>query len=29
MLYVSDRAHITLPYHRLLDAAREAANPAR
>jgi len=29
MLWVSDRAHITLPYHRLLDAAREAANPAR
>jgi adenylosuccinate synthase len=29
ILYVSDRAHITLPYHRLLDAAREAANPAR
>ncbi|HEX8834309.1 MAG TPA: adenylosuccinate synthase, partial [Abditibacteriaceae bacterium] len=29
MLYVSDRAHVTLPYHRLLDAAREAANPAR
>lgn len=28
-LFVSDRAHITLPYHRLLDAAREAANPAR
>jgi adenylosuccinate synthase len=28
-LWVSDRAHITLPYHRLLDAAREAANPAR
>jgi adenylosuccinate synthase len=28
-LYVSDRAHLTLPYHRLLDAAREAANPAR
>jgi adenylosuccinate synthase len=28
-LFISDRAHITLPYHRLLDAAREAANPAR
>jgi len=28
-LFVSDRAHVTLPYHRLLDAAREAANPAR
>lgn len=28
-LFVSDRAHLTLPYHRLLDAAREAANPAR
>jgi adenylosuccinate synthase len=28
-LFVSDRAHITLPYHRLLDAAREAANPSR
>jgi len=28
-LFVSDRAHITLPYHRLLDAAREASNPAR
>ncbi|MDF2439877.1 MAG: adenylosuccinate synthase [Abditibacteriota bacterium] len=28
-LWISDRAHITLPYHRLLDAAREAANPAR
>lgn len=28
-LFVSDRAHISLPYHRLLDAAREAANPAR
>ena len=28
-LWVSERAHITLPYHRLLDAAREAANPAR
>src|SRR4028118_502860 len=28
-LYISDRAHVTLPYHRLLDAAREAANPAR
>ena len=28
-LWVSDRAHITLPYHRLLDAAREAGNPAR
>ena len=29
ILFVSDRAHVTLPYHRLLDAAREAANPAR
>src|SRR5437868_5758895 len=29
MLYVSDRAHITLPYHRLLDAAREEAFSAR
>jgi len=28
-LLVSDRAHITLPYHRLLDAAREADNKAR
>jgi adenylosuccinate synthase len=28
-LLVSDRAHLTLPYHRLLDAAREAANAAR
>lgn len=28
-LWVSERAHVTLPYHRLLDAAREAANPAR
>jgi adenylosuccinate synthase len=28
-LFVSQRAHVTLPYHRLLDAAREAANPAR
>jgi adenylosuccinate synthase len=28
-LFVSERAHLTLPYHRLLDAAREAANPAR
>ena len=28
-LFISDRAHVTLPYHRLLDAAREAANPAR
>ncbi|HVF85208.1 MAG TPA: adenylosuccinate synthetase, partial [Abditibacteriaceae bacterium] len=28
-LFISDRAHLTLPYHRLLDAAREAANPAR
>ncbi len=28
-LFVSDRAHLTLPYHRLLDAEREAANPAR
>jgi adenylosuccinate synthase len=28
-LLVSDRAHVTLPYHRLLDAAREAANAAR
>ena len=28
-LVVSDRAHLTLPYHRLLDAAREAANAAR
>jgi adenylosuccinate synthase len=28
-LFVSDRAHLTLPYHRLLDAAREASNPAR
>ena len=28
-LWVSDRAHLTLPYHRLLDAAREASNPAR
>ena len=28
-LWISERAHITLPYHRLLDAAREAANPAR
>lgn len=29
MLYISDRAHITLPYHRLLDAAREEAFSAR
>jgi adenylosuccinate synthase len=29
MLFVSDRAHITLPYHRLLDAAREEAFSAR
>ena len=28
-LLVSDRAHLTLPYHRLLDAAREADNRAR
>jgi adenylosuccinate synthase len=28
-LFVSQRAHVTLPYHRLLDAAREAAHPAR
>ncbi len=28
-LFVSDRAHITLPYHRLLDAAREGDNRAR
>ncbi len=28
-LFVSDRAHVTLPYHLLLDAAREAANSAR
>ncbi len=28
-LLVSDRAHVTLPYHRLLDAAREADNRAR
>ena len=28
-LLVSDRAHITLPYHRLLDAAREEGNRAR
>ena len=28
-LFVSDRAHLTLPYHRLLDAEREASNPAR
>jgi adenylosuccinate synthase len=28
-LWISDRAHLTLPYHRLLDAAREASNPAR
>lgn len=28
-LLVSDRAHITLPYHRLLDSAREADNRAR
>ena len=28
-LVVSDRAHLTLPYHRLLDAAREADNRAR
>lgn len=28
-LFVSDRAHLTLPYHRLLDAAREEANSAR
>jgi adenylosuccinate synthase len=28
-LFVSERAHLTLPYHRLLDAAREASNPAR
>lgn len=28
-LFISDRAHLTLPYHRLLDAAREGANPAR
>ena len=29
MLFVSDRAHITLPYHRLLDAAREEKFSAR
>ncbi|MBW3635403.1 MAG: adenylosuccinate synthase [Armatimonadetes bacterium] len=28
-LLVSDRAHVTLPYHLLLDAAREADNRAR
>ena len=28
-LLVSDRAHLTLPYHRLLDAARESSNRAR
>lgn len=28
-LWISDRAHLTLPYHRLLDAAREASNAAR
>ena len=28
-LFISDRAHLTLPYHRLLDAEREASNPAR
>ena len=28
-LLVSDRAHLTLPYHRLLDAARESENRAR
>ena len=28
-LFVSDRAHLTLPYHRLLDAAREADNKSR
>ena len=28
-LVVSDRAHLTLPYHRLLDAARESSNRAR
>ena len=28
-LFVSERAHITLPYHRLLDAAREGDNRAR
>lgn len=28
-LFISDRAHLTLPYHRLLDAAREEANVAR
>jgi len=28
-LWVSDRAHVTLPYHRLLDAAREEKFSAR